>query len=432
MVCCTYDDEQLRGGGDHRLNSMNEGLPYRQIMASVDRRLVPLAGVAPRTVTFLASSRWRGVRGAVGPDSPVPKVTPRLALQVALDEVIVAVMKGAGRDPQAGHLARVAEEVREAGRMYDERGWLDDPLSYHRTPPPLEAPLVAVESSLGIRYEHLSWESDYEPWPDEPGRDRWQALDANRTAHAYVLRHRGGPRPWVVCVHGFGTGRPLLDFSPFRVKRLFRDLGLNVLLPVLPGHGPRRGDRPGGHWMTTLEMLDAVFAMSQATWDIRRALSWIRAQGETAVGIYGISLGGCAAALQVAVVPGYEAVVAAVPVSDLPALFAYHSPSRFRREAMQLGVLGDPAAAVFRVVSPMAMRPQVARDRRFVVAGRGDRMSTAEQAHRLWLHWDRPAIAWYDGNHVGYSRSGTAEEFVVEAMAGSGLRVEPPAAPSMA
>ena len=59
-------------------------------------------------------------------------------------------------------------------------------------------------------------------------------------------------------------------------------------------------------------------------------------------------------------------------------------------------------------------------------------MSTAEQAHRLWLHWARPTIAWYDGNHVGYSRSGTAEEFVVEALAGSGLRVEPAAAPSMA
>jgi hypothetical protein len=50
----------------------------------------------------------------------------------------------------------------------------------------------------------------------------------------------------------------------------------------------------------------------------------------------------------------------------------------------------------------------------------------------LWLHWDRPAIAWYDGNHVGYSRSGTAEKFVLEAMAVSGLRFEPAAAPSLA
>ena len=379
---------------------------------------------APRTVGFVAKSALRGMRSPVYPDPPVPRPTLGLALQVAMDELILGAMKSPKRYPRRLDYSRVGEEVRRGVALYEERGWLDDPIAYHRTPPPLGSPDITKKRSLGVRYEHLSWDSEYEPWPDEPGRDRWQGLHDNRTAHAYVLRHRGAPRPWLVCVHGFGTGRPLMDFSPFHVKRLFRDLGLNVILPVLPTHGPRKGEGFSGEPMMSFDMMHAVFAMAQATWDIRRAVSWVRSQGATRVGIYGISLGGYATALQVAVEPGYDAAIAAIPATDLPALFAHHCPPRLRRRAVEHHLLGEEAAKLHRVISPLAVKPQVPRTRRFIVAGLGDRMSTPKQAYRLWLHWDQPKMAWYGGNHVGYFWSGKADRFVLDALVDSGFTVE--------
>ena len=53
-----------------------------------------------------------------------------------------------------------------------------------------------------------------------------------------LLRHKEH-RPWLVCVHGAEMGRAALDLALFRAWHLHEDLGLNVVLPVLPMHGPR-------------------------------------------------------------------------------------------------------------------------------------------------------------------------------------------------
>jgi len=49
-----------------------------------------------------------------------------------------------------------------------------------------------------------------------PGAEQWLGQSANATVHAWMLKHRGGPRPWLVCVHGFGMGQPGVDFRAFR------------------------------------------------------------------------------------------------------------------------------------------------------------------------------------------------------------------------
>src|SRR5207302_5100337 len=85
------------------------------------------------------------------------------------------------------------------------------------------------------------------------------------------------------------------------------------------------------------------------------------------------------------------------------------------------GALGPRAVDVHRVVSPLVLSPKPERDRRFLFAGIGDRMSTSRQARRLWEHWDRPKMAWYAGGHVGFFFAGDVSRFVEEALAASGL-----------
>lgn len=382
---------------------------------------------APRTARFLVASALRRAQTPVYPDPPAPRATPGLALQVAMDEVILAAMKSPKRYPRRLDYSRVGDEVTSGVALYESRGWLERPTAYHRQPPVLETPdSVASRSWNGVRYEHLSFESGYEPWPGEPGRDRWLGFEANRTGHAYVLRHRGDePRPWVMCVHGFGTGSANMDLPAFRAKRLFHELGVNVVLPVLPVHGPRKANGFSGSEMMSFDMMNSVFGLAQAVWDIRRVLTWVQAQGPTSVAIHGISLGGYATALAVSIEPGFSAAICTVPASDLPALFAHHCPPRLRRRAVEHHLLGEDTHNLHRVVSPLALTPLVPRDRRYIVGGLGDRMSTPKQAYRLWMHWDQPKLAWYGGNHVGFFWSREADRFVRESLVASGAVHQP-------
>ena len=103
---------------------------------------------------------------------------------------------------------RVSREVDEALELLEENGWLEEPRSCHHDPPPAENLSWAAFQHKGWNVEHLSFESGYEPHPDEPGRDRWLSNGSNRTAHALTLRHRAENRPWLVCIHGLPNGSP--------------------------------------------------------------------------------------------------------------------------------------------------------------------------------------------------------------------------------
>jgi dienelactone hydrolase len=253
------------------------------------------------------------------------------------------------------------------------------------------------------------------------------AYGPNHRATAAVLRHPGGPRPWVVCVHGFAMGYPFMDFAGLHTARLHRDLGLNVVLPVLPLHGARKVTRVSGEPFLSFDMMNTVHGLTQAVWDVRRLLWWIRAQGATAIGVYGVSLGAYVAALLVGIEDGLDAVVAGIPVVDFPALFQAHSPVHIRARSIEHHILGGVAEEVCRVVSPLSFTPRVPHDRRFVFAGYGDRLAVPSQARALWEHWDHPQMTWYPGNHVGYLWSRQVGAFLVDSLVASGLSAVPSA-----
>src|SRR3546814_21043756 len=70
---------------------------------------------------------------------------------------------------------------------------------------------------------------------------------------------------------------PWMDLNLFSPRWLHQKLGLNIIQPVLPLHGPRStGWRSGDHYLDG-DMTDLVYAESQALWDLRRTLAWLRA-----------------------------------------------------------------------------------------------------------------------------------------------------------
>jgi hypothetical protein len=381
-----------------------------------------LLQVAPHTLGFLARTWMRSLASAGVPTPAVlAALTPALGLQVAMDEVVLSVLKDPRLYPGRADYLRAEEETLAAEEMFSARGWVDEPALYHGTPPPIGSWRLVPQRAAGVAFEHLSFASAYEPHPGEPGRERWLEHTPNRTAHAWLVRSEDLTRPWLVGLHGFGTGTPAVDLRAFRAGQLHHSLGLNVVLPVLPLHGPRSSGRRSGDGLMSFDLIDSVHGLAQAVWDIRRIVAWLRGLGATRIGVYGLSLGGYTAALLASLEEGLACVIAGIPASDLPALYRHHSPEWMRKRAATHHLWGSETARVHKVVSPLALEPRVERDRRYVFAGMGDRMATPEQALALWRHWGEPRILWYPGGHVGAYWSRGVGDFVHEALASSGL-----------
>ena len=141
---------------------------------------------------------------ADGAPAPIPAI--RLSAEVAADEAMLASVVPFLPVPGRGDAARINAEMSAARELFEERGWFEKPAGYHSVPSPLGSPTLRAAHVRGTDYEQLTFESGFEPHSDEPGRDRWLSYRANRTARAWVLRHRDANRPWLVCIHGYQMG----------------------------------------------------------------------------------------------------------------------------------------------------------------------------------------------------------------------------------
>lgn len=371
-----------------------------------------------RTGRYYAES-WRHYLDGETGELPVARPTLRLAAHALRDEIVLFGLRlhRPLSDPKG--FERITRGVTDAVAFYRERGLLDRPEEYFATPPPPTD--VAVTPVRGRRrsYERIVFESGYAPAAGEPGGARWLGYRANHREYALMLRHRQ-PRPWLVCVHGTEMGRGALDLRLFRAWHLHERLGLNVILPVLPMHGPRARGLPKGAVFPGEDVLDNIHATAQGVWDIRRLVSWIRCQEPgSPIGLNGMSLGSYVASLAASLEDGLTCAILGVPVADLVELLGRHSG--FARDDPRRRTI-ELAAPIGRMVSPLSLTPRVPLRGRFIYAGIADRLvHPRTQTLRLWEHWGKPEIVWYRGGHAGFFRSRPVQQFVDDAIVASGL-----------
>ncbi|WP_420450611.1 alpha/beta hydrolase [Ilumatobacter sp.] len=367
--------------------------------------------MAEQTTDWLRGHRER--------DLPPVSWTPGLAAKWLIDEATLQNEAAITRMrlPTSVFRRRLRDELGEGVDLFDDKGWTADPMSYHRDPPELRRPRLARRSALGLDYEHLVVRSGYEPHPEEPGRDRWLGYEDNREAHAWVLRHPGGPRPWLICVNGYRTGTPAVDFTTFGARRLHHEYGLNLAFPVSPLHGPRAEDRSGDRVLSGGAM-NTVHTAAQGIWDIRRLKSWIDSTQEpTAVGMSGISLGGYFTSLLTCFEDDLACVIAGVPEPDL-VRGQRRNVDRFLPPFYeQWGLSWRSLTRLNRVVSPLHMDPVVPWEKRYIFGGLVDRWVRPGNVKALWQHWDEPSICWYDGSHLSFPWEPDVRSFVRGALA---------------
>lgn len=362
---------------------------------------------------------WRDYLGSQPHELPIARPTIALAAHALRDEIVLLGLRARRPVSDVHEFDRIDGEVIAALDFYGRKGWLDNPEGFFASPPPLTD--VTIRQSKGRRHspERIVFDSGYQPYSGEPGRERWLSYRANDREYALMLRHRE-PRPWLVCIHGAEMGRAALDLTLFRAWHLHEDLGLNVVLPVLPMHGPRARRLPKGTVFPGGDVMDNVHATAQAVWDVRRLLSWIRSQEpDSPIGLNSISLGGYVASLVASLEDGLTCAILGVPVADLIELLGRHAglgPDDPRRQTVTL------AEPIGRMISPLSLSPRVPMSGRFIYAGVADRLvHPREQVIRLWEHWGKPEIVWYQGGHTGFFESRPVQRFVDDALIQSGL-----------
>jgi hypothetical protein len=371
-----------------------------------------------QTGLFFAKS-WRDYFDHAPDELPIGRPTIALTAQAFRDEVVLMGLKARRPVSQPKVFERISREIVAALEFYGKNGWLAKPTEFFGQPPPLSDITVRKVKRRRRSFYRVSFDSSYTPWPGEPGRERWSGYTANNREYALLLRHPE-PRPWLVCVHGTEMGRAQLDLALFRAWKLHDELGLNVVTPVLPMHGPRARGLPKGAVFPGEDVLDDVHATAQAVWDIRRLLSWIRLEEPASlIGLNGLSLGGYIASLVASLETGISCAILGVPVADCVELLGRHSGLA---EDDPRGHTLKMAEPIGRMISPLSFTPLVPMSGRFIYAGVADRLvHPREQVIRLWEHWGKPEIVWYPGGHAGFFRSRPAQRFVWDALQQSGL-----------
>lgn len=252
--------------------------------------------------------------------------------------------------------------------------------------------------------ENIRWESTFEP-RNPRLRKGWQQHEKNRYAHVRYWRHRDGPRPTVVAIHGFGAEGYALNQWFFGLPWMYETLGLDVALFNLPFHGKRqtRFSPFSGHGFFAGGISRINEAFAQAVHDFRTLLDYLgENRGVNEVGVTGISLGGFTTALLASVEPRLRFAIPNVPVASLADLVLEWEPlgTIVRGALKALGMDLVQARRMLAVSCPLTWRPVLPRQRLMVIGGVGDRLAPPTHTRLLWDHWQRPRLHWFPGSHV--------------------------------
>ena len=303
------------------------------------------------------------------------------------------------------NLKRTVEE----GGFYSQIAEIGDASKFFKEPP----------SGVRVRAKRGRWFPQFEP-PD--GRcevirfdspfqtvnpsvsKRYLKHSKNRVAYARLLRHKKGPRPTIVAIHGFTTDWYLINEWFFALPWFYR-MGCDIALFTLPFHGPRqtRFSPFSGHGYFAGGPSRMNEAVAQSVFDFRVLLNWLQQErGVEQVGVTGLSLGGFTAAMLASVEKKLAFSIPNVPVVSFADLVQEWQPigamMRGALSAMKMDM--SDARRLTAVACPLTYKPVLPKERLMIVGGVGDRLAPPKHSRVLWDHWGRPNIHWFPGSHI--------------------------------
>jgi hypothetical protein len=115
-------------------------------------------------------------------------------------------------------------------------------------------------------------------------------------------------------------------------------------------------------------------------------------------------------------------------VSDFVPLLWQQVPPPLRAFLVSRGLDAERYRRLLKVVSPLALPPKLAPERRHIFAGSADRVVPPDQPVKLMRHRQREAL-WYPGGHLTFRGESAVERCIADAIGGAGWPMAaPPAA----
>jgi hypothetical protein len=275
--------------------------------------------------------------------------------------------------------------------------------------------------------ETLRFESPFQPV--NPSQHKpYLRHGANRFAHARVLRHRQGPRPTIVAIHGFTADWYLINEWVFALPWFYR-MGCDIVLFTLPFHGPRqsRCSPFSGHGYFSGGPSRLNEAVAQSVYDFRILFEWLQRQrGVEQIGVTGLSLGGFTTAILASVEERLSFAIPNVPVVSLADLVLEWQPIGWLLRAASATMRMDltDVRRLVAVSCPLTYRPVLPSERLMIVSGVGDRLAPPKHSRLLWDHWGRCRIHWFPGSHIIHMDRGAYLTEMARFMVGRGFLPE--------
>lgn len=234
--------------------------------------------------------------------------------------------------------------------------------------------------------------------------DKYMRAKRNQHAHARWLRHLDGPRPCAVLLHGYMTGAYAIEERLWPVRQLF-DSGMDVVISVLPFHGPRRSEArglkppafPSSDPRFTIEGLRQLVADHTALFD------YLLAGRVSSLGVMGMSLGGYGAALLATLDDRLSFAVLVIPLAAIEDFALTHG--RFTGDTREQEAQRVAMSAAQWTVSPFSRPALIKGDRVVVLAGESDFVTGVRQAQLLSDHFETEMTTFEGGHLVQFGRS---------------------------
>ena len=290
--------------------------------------------------------------------------------------------------------------------FYKNPGFIKDPSTFFKKPksvyPSAETTSHRIMGLKNAVVEELTFTSSFEPV--NPGFDSEELFHGKYPAsRARFIHHNDGPRPTVICLHGFVVDGYDINSYLFDVKRLF-DMGLDVLLYTLPFHGPRKthNSKFSGDGFFSIDVCNNNEHMAFSVYDLQVFIEYLKNRKVETIGMTGVSLGGYHTALMSAIDDRIDFAIPMIPfVSVIDLILEWQPAGTMIKTMLNLyGIKVEDVRHAMAVHSALSYPRRLDKDRLFIVAGTGDKMATPKHAALLWEHWNRPNIYYYGGNHL--------------------------------
>lgn len=233
---------------------------------------------------------------------------------------------------------------------------------------------------------------------------KYMRAKRNQYAHARWLRHLDGPRPCAVLLHGYMAGTYVIEELVWPVRQIF-DSGMDVVISVLPFHGPRRsearGIRPPA--FPSSDPRFTIEGLRQLVRDHTALFDYLLAGRVSSVGVMGMSLGGYGSALLATLDERLSFAVFVIPLATIEDFAFTHG--RFTGSDAEQRAQREAMSAAQWTVSPLARPALISGDRVIVLAGESDFVTGMEHAQQLSSHFQTELRTFEGGHLLQFGRS---------------------------